>query len=90
LKLKHYERDLLEVLLVLVGVPAERAHCDAAIIHFMISRGKNARTAPTPAETVSDARSEVLTVRRVPHAGTGMLARLQRLLSFLHVTSRVP
>ena len=89
MKIKRYERDLLEVLLVLVGVPIERAHCDAAIIHFMLSGGKYEGSAPTPAETVSDARSEVLAVRRVQHAGTGMRTRLQRLLSFLHVTSRV-
>ena len=89
MKIKHHERALLEILLVMIGVPAERAHCDAAIIHFILG-GKNAGTAPTPEETVSDARSEVLAVRRIPHAGKRMRARLQRLLSFLYVTSRVP
>jgi hypothetical protein len=88
LKAHHHERALLEILLVMIGVPAERAHCDATIIHFMMG-GKRARQ-EAHSQAVPDARSEVPSVRGVQHAGTGMRTRLQRLLSFLHVTSRVP
>lgn len=85
---RRFERHLLELLLVQIGVPPERARGDAIVIQFFMGGKSGAR--PQEAATVSDARCEVPNDAGVSDAGEGMRSRLQGMLSFLHERSRLP
>lgn len=85
MKFKDYERALLETLLIQCGETPEKARADVIVIQFLLTptRRKSARREEEQTTAVSDAREALQQLRDLQHAGPGVLARLQGLLSLL-------